>query len=190
MLIPNSGYLGHVNNQPKYAGQFSWRITPKLTLLENVFFGPEQAQTDLQYWRGFANTMLEWVEPDYSVALVYDVGTEKSAQGPSHVQNLWMGSALFSRWNFSGPWSAALRPELYWDPNGSLTGSIQFIKAVTATLEYKLSEGEFTNRLRLEYRYDNSTGKQGGFYGAGGVAGPLVAGQSSLFLALLVSFDR
>lgn len=189
-LVTDYNYLGHVNNQPKYATQFTWRITPEFKFMENLFFGPEQTQTDLQYWRFFANTMAEWAKPDYSIALVYDVGTEKSAQGPGHVQNLWMGSALFTRWNFQGPWSVALRPELYWDPNGDLTGSIQFIKAVTGTLEYKFTESGFTNRLRLEYRYDDSTGRQGGFYGSGGMDGPLVPGQSSIFFALLVSFDR
>ena len=81
-------------------------------------------------------------------------------------------------------------PELYWDPNGALTGSIQFIKAITTTLEYQLTKGGFNNRLRLEYRYDNSTGQQGGFYGAGGENGPLVTGQSTIFFAILLSFDH
>ena len=189
-MVTDYNYLGHVNSQPKYASQLSWKITPEFKLMENLFFGPEQAQTDLQYWRFFANTMLEWAKPDYSIAFVYDAGTEKSAQGPSHVHDLWMGSALFTRWNVSGPWSVAVRPEVYWDPNGTLTGSIQFIKAITTTLEYKLTESGFNNRLRLEYRYDNSTGKQGGFYGTGGMEGPLVSGQSSIFFAFLVSFDH
>jgi len=189
-LVTDYNYLGHVNNQPKYATQFTWRLTPEIKWMENLFFGPQQSDTSLDYWRFFANSMVEWAKPDYSVGLVYDVGTERSAQAPGHVQDVWMGSALFTRWNFSGPWSVAVRPELYWDPNGTLTGSIQFIKAVTSTLEYKFTQSGFTNRLRLEYRYDNSTGKQGGFYGAGGENGPLVSGQSSIFFALMVSYDQ
>ncbi|MGR9108458.1 MAG: outer membrane beta-barrel protein [Gammaproteobacteria bacterium] len=189
-LVNGFNYLAHTNNQPRYAGQFSWQVTPNFKFTENLFLGPEQARTDLQYWRAFANSILEWSQSDYSIAVVYDVGTEKSAQSASHVQTLWMGSAIFTRWNISGPWSVALRPELYWDPNGTLTGSIQFIKAITTTLEYKITHGHGNNRFRLEYRYDNSTGKQGGFYGASGTNGPLVAGQSSIFFAILVSFDR
>ncbi len=189
-LVNDYNYLAHVNNQPRYAGQFTWRVTPNFKMMENVFFGPQQAQTDFQYWRFFSNSMVEWSGADYSIAVAYDVGTEKSATSPSHVRDLWMGSALFARWNFSGPWTVALRPELYWDPNGTMTGSMQFIKAITATLEYKLAEGGFNNRLRLEYRYDNSTGRQGGFYGSGGVDGPLVSGQSTVFLAFLASFDH
>lgn len=189
-LVTDYNYLAHINNQPKYAGRFVWRLSPEFRLTENVFFGPQQTQTDIRYWRVFANTMMEWSKPDYAIALVYDVGTEQSAISPNHVQNLWMGSAVFTRWNFSGPWSVAVRPELYWDPNGALTGSIQFIKAITATMEYKLTEGGLNSHLRLEYRYDNSTGRQGGFYGGGGEEGPLVTGQSTIFLAILASFDR
>lgn len=195
-LLTDYNYLGYVNSQPKYAGQVSWRLTPSLKYMQNVFVGPEQAQTDFQYWRGFSNSMLEWsdsdvdADSDYTVALVYDIGSQKQAATRNPVQDLWMGSAIFVRYHIDGPWSLGLRPELYWDPNGTMTGSIQFIKAITSTLEYKLSAEEMDTRLRLEYRYDNSTGTQGGFYGAGGIDGPLVPGQSTLFMTLLVSYDH
>lgn len=58
-LVTDYNYLAHINNEPKYAGQFVWRLTPDLKFLENVFVGPQQAKTDLQYWRAFANTMVE-----------------------------------------------------------------------------------------------------------------------------------
>jgi len=189
-LVTDYNYLAYTNSQPKYAWQSTWRVTPNLKFMQNAFVGPQQTQTAFQYWRGYSNTMLEWSESEYSVALAYDVGSERQAQSQAHVQSLWMGSAMFTRWNFYGPWSVALRPEIYWDPNGTMTGSIQFIKAITSTLEYKLTEGEMNGRIRLEYRYDNSTGTQGGFYGAGGVDGPLVAGQSTVFFALLVNYDH
>lgn len=146
-VVSDFNYLSHVNNHPKYAGQLTWRITPNFKLTQNVFFGPEQTDTSLKYWRAFSDTLLQWSGVDYTVALAYDVGTEQSA-GPSHVQVFWNGAALFTRWQVSGPWAIALRPELYWDPNGTLTGSIQFIKAVTATVEYTLTEGLFKSRLR------------------------------------------
>ncbi|WP_235282252.1 hypothetical protein [Methyloterricola oryzae] len=63
--------------------------------------------------------------------------------------------------------------------------------AVTATVEYALSEGPYKTQIRAEYRYDNSTGRQSGFYGGGGIDGPLVAGQATLLLAVLISYgDR
>lgn len=189
-LVTDYDYLNYTNSQPKYAWQSVWRVNPNLKLMQNAFVGPEQTQTAFQYWRGFLNTMVEWSESDYTLALVYDIGSERNASSSAHTQDLWMGSALFTRWNVSGPWTVAVRPELYWDPNGTMTGSIQFIKAITSTLEYKVTDGEMTGRIRLEYRYDNSTGKQGGFYGAGGENGPLVAGQSTLFCVLLLNLDH
>lgn len=189
-VVSDYSYLTYVNSQPKYATQFAWTITPRLKFMQNVFFGPEQASTALRYWRGFSNATLEWSRDNTTVALSWDIGSEQIAQSSSQVQALWTGAALFSRWNIAGPWTVGLRPEFYWDANGVMTGSIQFIKAITATLEYQLTEGDGAGRARLEYRYDNSTGAQGGFYGAGGIDGPLVSGQSTVFFALLLSYDH
>jgi hypothetical protein len=172
-LLNDWNYLAYVNSQPKYGTQLTWQLTPQVKLTENLFFGPEQTDTSLlKYWRGFSDTQLQWSESDYSVALVYDAGTERLAS--NDLQTFWTGTALFTRWNFSGPWSVALRPELYWDPNGNMTGHVQFIKAITSTVEYALPTAPLKSLLRAEFRYDNSTGQQGGFYGSGGVNGPLV----------------
>ena len=51
-----------------------------------------------------------------------------------------------------------------------MTGASQFIKAITTTLEYKLPIAATITRLRMEYRYDDSTGSQGGFFKGGEVA--------------------
>jgi hypothetical protein len=76
----------------------------------------------------------------------------------------------------------ALRPEVYWDRNGRLTGSEQLLKAITTTLE-----------LRLEYRYDESTGRDGGFFKGGEIAPGVIglAREQQLVIASIVcSFDR
>jgi hypothetical protein len=187
-LLNDWNYLGYVNNQPKYGTQLTWQLMPQLKLTQNVFFGPEQTDTSLKYWRGFSDTQLQWSESDYSIALAYDAGTEQLAS--NNLQTFWTGAALFTRWNISGPWSVALRPELYWDLNGNMTGHVQFIKAITSTVEYALPTAPLKSFFRAEYRYDNSTGQQGGFYGSGGVYGPLVPGQSTLFFSLLVAYDK
>lgn len=189
-IVSDYNYLQHQNNVPKYAGHLQWQVTPAWCVTQNFFIGPEQAETSLRYWRFFSNTMLQWSDETRTIALVYDAGTEQSATGPGSLQQFWTGSALFTRWRIGGPWALAVRPELYWDPNGTLTGSIQFIKAVTATVEYSVDAGNLKTQLRAEYRYDNSTGRQGGFYGAGGVDGPLVSGQSSVFFAVMVSYGH
>ena len=68
------------------------------------------------------------------------------------------------QWHVSGPWSVAVRPEFYWDPDGRLTGARQLVRAVTTTLEHRSSVFFGETILRLEYRFDESTGSQGGFY--------------------------
>ena len=89
-------------------------------------------------------------------------------------------------------WAVAVRPELYYDPDGTMTGAKQFIKGVTTTLEYKLEYAWTTTRFRLEYRFNNSTGPQGGFFTGGptssGAIG-LTPSQNLLFFAILWSFD-
>jgi hypothetical protein len=96
------------------------------------------------------------------------------------------------RWNFSGPWSVAVRPEFYWDRNGRLTGFEQFVKAVTTTLEYR-APSQWTNAiLRLEHRFDESTGVGGGFFKgheiSPGVIG-LTAAQHLLIFSAIMTFD-
>lgn len=77
---------------------------------------------------------------------------------------VYMGEAFPMRWHISGPWSFALRPEVYWDPNGFHTGAEQFVRAVTTTAGYKFPY-KWTNMIgRLEYRYDESTGSGGGLF--------------------------
>jgi Putative beta-barrel porin-2, OmpL-like. bbp2 len=156
--------------------------------MENAFVGPEQTNTAFQYWRGFLNSMLEWSQDDWTVAYVLDGGSQRTTAA-NHVQDLYVANAVYGRWNFSGPWTLGVRPELYYDPNGLQTGNIQFIKAISTTLEYKFSEAGFTNRVRLEYRYDNSTGTQGGFYGPQGINGPLIEGQSLIYLVVMMNYD-
>jgi len=46
----------------------------------------------------------------------------------------WMGSALFSQYHLAGPWSIAVRPEVFRDRNGRMTQFQQMIWANTPTL--------------------------------------------------------
>ena len=87
-------------------------------------------------------------------------------------------------------WSATLRPEIAWDRNGRWTGVRQTVKAVTATLEYRLAYRWSTTIARLEYRFDDSSG---GFfqdgYGPGGTPF-LVPGQHLLVMGLIVVLEK
>jgi hypothetical protein len=68
-----------------------------------------------------------------------------------------------------------------------MTGSEQFIKAITATAEYRLPY-QWTNTIcRLEYRYDDSTGAGGGFFK--GSDNTLTPGQPMLIFSVIGTFD-
>jgi hypothetical protein len=73
-----------------------------------------------------------------------------------------------------------------------MTGARQFIKGVTTTLDYKVRYAWTTTLFRLEYRFNNSTGSQGGFYTGGpttsGTVG-LTPSQNLLFFSILWRFD-
>jgi hypothetical protein len=185
-------HLAHPNNQPSYLAQLSWKASDRLTLTENVYYGPDQRQTSLEFWRVFSNFIMAWEGDDLTVAFSYDLGTENIAADPTHPRTFWTGAALFTRWHIDGPWSVAARPELYWDQDGRQTGFEQFVKAVTTTLEYKVPVKAGNVVLRLEHRYDESTGAQGGFFKGGDLAPGrpgLARDQHLLFFAAMWAFD-
>ena len=189
-----NGYnnLSRPNLVPSYGTQVMWKPAPPWTLTQNIYYGPDQFDTALTFWRFFSDSIVEWKDANWTVAFAYDIGTENAVEQAGHPRLLWSSTALFARYHISGPWSVALRPELYWDRNGRLTGAEQTITAVTSTLEYRIAVGRQSGILRLEYRFDRSTGSQGGFFTGGEVA-PGVIGltpnQNLLLLGLLWAFD-
>ena len=189
-LLGDYDYLAYRNGQPKYGSQLTWSINSDWKLTQNLFAGPEQKNTATEFWRYFSDTILQWSGQDMTVALAYDVGTERlDQQNPSH-QALWMGSALFTRWHIDGPWSVGLRPEIYWDRDGRMTGNRQLNKAITATLEYKIPLDFASMALRTEYRFDESTGPQGGFFKAKNNNQDLIADQHLVLFSCLLTLDK
>ncbi|HSA86530.1 MAG TPA: outer membrane beta-barrel protein [Nitrospira sp.] len=191
-VINGYNYLSRPNDLPSYGTQVSWKPSSRFTLTQNFYYGPDQSNTDLKHWRFFSNSIVEWKHDQLILAMSYDIGTENAAEFSGSPRTFWMGGALYFWRHIAGPWAAAVRPEFYWDRNGRLTGAEQFIKAVTTTLEYKLPVASTIARLRLEYRYDDSTGQQGGFF-TGGEVSPgvpsLKQSQHQLISAILWTFD-
>ncbi len=169
-VINGYNYLSHINNQPSYGSQVQWKPTAHVTVTENFYYGPDQSNTAIEFWRFFSNSIVEWKDGSWTLALAYDIGTEKAAEQIGQPRTFWTAGSLFAHWNVGGPWSVALRPEFYWDRNGRITGAEQFIKAMTTTLEYKLSLKIHTVLARLEYRYDDSRGSAGGFFKGGQIS--------------------
>ena len=192
-VINGYNYLSHINNQPSYGTQVAWKPATHLTVTENLYYGPDQSNTAIEFWRFFSDSIVEWKDGPWTLAFAYDVGTENAAEQAGHPRTFWTGGALYARWNVSGPWSVALRPEFYWDRTGRISGSEQLLKSMTTTLEYKWTHPWQIALLRLEHRYDESSGIGSGFFTRGeispGVIG-LTREQHLLLCSIVWSFDR
>jgi hypothetical protein len=103
-----------------------------------------------------------------------------------------MASQLPVHWAISRRFSVTVRPEVFWDRDGRMTGFSQTVKANTTTLEYRIPYRRATAILRLEHRIDDSRGPGGGFFDDGevrtGVVG-LTPTQNLLILGVILTFD-
>ena len=192
-VVNGYDYLTAPNNLPSYGFHAVWEATPALTVVQNLYYGPDQSNTDLRYWRFFSDSIVEWKHDDWLVAASYDIGTEEQAGTPGHPQDVWMSGAVWARRHLQGPWSLAVRPEFYWDPQGLITGAKQLIWALTGTLEYRIRViSKHTVTAKLEYRFDRSTGSGGGFF-TGQQISPgvpqLTPNQQLVILGLMWAFD-
>lgn len=189
--INGYNYLSHPNDQMSYGTQVAYRLSKEWTVTENLYYGPDQSNTSLQFWRFFSDSIVEWKHDRLTLALAYDFGTENAAEQPGHPRTFWTAAAFYARLNVCGPWSVALRPEFYWDRSGRISGSEQLLKAMTTTVEYRLDHRPSSAVIRLEHRYDESTQPGGGFFTRGEVA-PGVIGlareQHLLLLSLILAF--
>jgi hypothetical protein len=185
-------HLAYTVAQPSYGMKWSYALTPSLTAMQTLYWGPDQVNASLEFWRLYGNHIVEWKGDEVTVAASYDIGTENIANQPDSPRAFVMGGNLVARWHVAGPWVVALRPEFYWDRNGRWTGAEQFVKAMTSTVEYKLPYRWARAVARLEHRYDESTGTGGGFFRNGENSNgtpKLTAGQHLFLFGVLLTFD-
>ncbi len=159
-----------------------------------VYFGPEQADTDLDAWRVHTDTFVILDRPRWGGAAVWDFGQELRTDRPGHPRHLWTGGALFGRVRLiqspDTTWDLAARPEVWWDRDGVMFGARQWLASFTFTSTVVL----WTHlQVRLEYRFDRSTARDGYFYVAAQTrdeSPDLAREQQTLFLALVGTFDH
>ncbi len=192
-FIVNSYYhLSNPNDQPSYGGQWAYKATPRLTLTQTLYGGPDQTNTAFEFWRFYANHIVEWKGEDLTLVASYDIGTENIANRQGSPRAFVTGGNVVARWHVAGPWTLAVRPEFYWDRNGRWTGSEQFVKAVTSTVEYRFPYQWTNTILRLEHRWDESTGTGGGFFSRGELQPGVISltpNQHLVLLGILWTFD-
>ncbi len=190
-VINDYVHLAHPNNVPSFGGQLSYSATEQANFKETVLYGPHQADTSLEFWRFFSDSIAEWKNSRLTTAFEYQVGTEK-VNVPGTPRALWMSAQLLLHRVIAGPWSATVRPEFAWDRDGRWTGSKQTIKALTTTLEYRLPYWKTNTIARLEYRVDDSRGAGGGFFRGAEISPGVVAltpTQQLLAFGLIFTFE-
>jgi len=187
-IVDGWNYLAKSNRKPSYGFQVVWRGSSNLTLTQNLYYGPEQSNTDIQYWRFFFYSIISWEPETILLALAVDGGTEKPAEIADQPRFYWFSGAIWATVT-QGPWRLTIRPEFYNDPDGGITGAKQDILAVSASIAYDILPNSSSHKLvaKAEYRYDRSTGPEGGYYS--GSDNHLVSDQNSIFLSLVWRFS-
>jgi hypothetical protein len=87
-------YLSHVHDVPRYGTQMVWKLSRRLTVTQNLLYGPDQANTSWKFWRLFSDSILEWKGEAVTLAAAYDIGTENAAEQPHHPRTFWTGGAF------------------------------------------------------------------------------------------------
>jgi hypothetical protein len=190
-VINDYFHLAHPNNVPSFGGQFAYSATEHLTFKETILYGPHQSNTALEFWRFFSDSISEWKTARLTTAFEYQIGTER-VDVPGNLRALWMSAQLPVHKTLGGHWSVTVRPEIAWDRDARWTGSQQLVNAFTTTLEYHVPYRKTNTIARLEYRFDDSRGKGGGFF-RGAETSPgidsLTPSQHLLIFGLISTFD-
>jgi hypothetical protein len=184
-------HLADANHVPSVGGQAAYKLSDKDTFKETVLFGPHQSDTSFKFWRWISDTIVEHKTDRATIAFDYNVSAEQvDAAGTPTA--LWMSAQLPTHFTIRGPWSVSVRPEVAWDRDGRWTLAKQTVKALTATVEYKIPYKWTTTILRGEYRVDDSRGPEGGFF-KGPYITPGVVGvtptQNLFIFAAIFTFD-
>ena len=163
-VISGYDYLADINDAPSISFRGDWQFTPEFTFSQSFYYGPDQKNTNIEYWRFFTDSIAEWKHGRWLVAGAFDYGTEKQADIMGQPRYTWAGGAVWLRYAVNDKASLALRPEFYDDPDGLQTTARQTIKAITGTYKHEIPLRNARMIGTIELRYDKSTGKEGGFF--------------------------
>lgn len=191
-MINGYWHLANANSVPSSGGQLAYKASPLVTVKQTVLWGPHQSNTALKYGRFLSDSIVEHKGDRVTFAFEYIYSAER-VDAPGSARALMMAGQLPVHWAMNKRWSATVRPEFLWDRDGRWTLARQTVKAITTTVDYRIPYRQTNTILRLEHRYDDSRGPEGGFFrGAAvlpGVVG-LTPTQHTLILGLIFTFDR
>lgn len=184
-------HLARANNVPSWGGQVAYKINPRWMVKETALVGSHQSDISFKHWRFIADTIVERRTDRAIVAFNSHFATERVAV-PNGPRAWWVAAQLPARWILNERWSISARPEVAWDSEGRWTLARQTVKALTTTLEYRFPHKWSNTICRLEHRWDDSRGREGGFF-RGREVSPGVIGltptQHLLIFALMFTVD-
>jgi hypothetical protein len=132
-------HLAHANDVPSVVGQVAYKATERTSVKETILYGPHQANTALEFWRFFSDSIVEWKGGHITAAFEYQLGSE-GVDVSGKPTALWTAAQAPIHWASGGPWSVTVRPEFCWDRDGRWIGGEQSVKAFTTTLEYRMKK--------------------------------------------------
>jgi len=179
-------HLSHPNDAPSVGAQIAYSASPQVSIKQTVLTGSHQTDTSFGSWRVLSDTIVERKTGRVTAAGELQMATEKLADTGERAS--WIALQFPMHVLVKGPWSLSVRPELAHDPSGRYTGVQQTVSAFTSGIEFRAVRGGAQAIARLEYRYDHSTGAEGGFYS--GTMNALTPGQPMLVAGLILVFEH
>jgi hypothetical protein len=191
-VINGYWHLADANSVPSSGVQFGYKASPAVTVKETLLWGPHQSNTSLKFWRFLSDSIVERKTDRVTFAVEY-IYSGENVNVPGSPHAVMMAGQLPVHWALNKRWGATVRPEFLWDSTGRWTSARQTVKAVTTTLEYRIPYRQANAILRLEHRYDDSRGPEGGFFRGAeiqpGVVG-LTPTQQLLIFGIIFTFDH
>ena len=146
----NSSLGGLDNNTDKTLGfSLAWSPKSDLQIIGNWIGGAEETTTfNKRYvFEGIVNYS---ASDKLAISVDGNYGYERSISNDLFI---WKGISATGKYTINNSWAVSARAEIFSDPEGFTTGTIQDIKEITLTGEYKYADNLL---LRLEYRRDFS----------------------------------
>ncbi len=162
-LVSGYNHLADPNNAPSYGLSGAFDITPDITFTQNLYFGPDQVNTDIEFWRFHSNSIVEWRTSSLTIAGAVDIGREKLEDLPDEPDADWIGAAIWVDWAVTEKLNLAFRPEYQKDKTGTISGAMRTARAITGTIKYQWLPGNNRIVTMLEARYDKAGGADSGF---------------------------
>jgi hypothetical protein len=161
--ICNGWDVARDNNSSKSFGlQLTWTPSKSVTVYGNLMTGPERANINSDP-RSLFNVVAQWKLTDLTVFTVDAVyGSERGAVTPGETAS-WSGIAGYARLGITDAFAFCLRAEYFKDADGARTGTIQKLKELTITPEFKVSSHLILRGdLRVDWSDADVFSKNGG----------------------------